>query len=182
MTSESSKASDTERVVVGVVRRPHGVRGEVVVEPLTEVAQRFDVGVELLVQGQAQGGLRIVGSRPQDGQVLLRFAGFEGRDAVEPLRGVLLEALVDRTLEAPEGRFWIHDLIGCRCVDETYGLLGVVEEVVEDGGGELLLVRGEGREIPIPFVLDLVPEVDTVAREIRTRLPEGLLELCGSAS
>lgn len=157
-----------------------------VVESTSEVAGRFEPGARLWAVGGVVAAprlLTVATSRPQGELFLLTFEGQQSRDGVEALRGVSLE--IDATTAAatpPPGRFWIHQLIGCRCEDEREGPLGEVVDVIEDGGGELLIVEGDGREIPIPFVAELVPTVDIDARRVVTRLPEGLLEACGSVS
>jgi ribosomal 30S subunit maturation factor RimM len=57
-----------------------------------------------------------------------------------------------------------------------------VAEVVEDGGGVMLIVEGEGRRIPVPFVKEFLRRVDVAAGTIDLDLPEGLLETCASTS
>lgn len=151
--------------------------------PQSEVPGRLARGARLLVAGPSGDlQLEVASSRDHGDGVLLSFVGREGRDAVDSLRGATLEVEVDSIPPAPEGRFWIHQLIGCRCEDEVLGPLGVVADVLEDGGGDLLEVVEGNRELLIPFVAALVPDVDIVARLVRTRLPEGFLEACGSAS
>ena len=96
-------------VEVGRVLRPHGVRGEAVVEPFSEVPERFSPGAELLaaVPGTPLGSrrsLKVESVRPHRGALLIGFAGVAGRDAVEALRGALLEVPREAVPEAPEGR------------------------------------------------------------------------------
>lgn len=188
MTSRSSKAIESpvrKRLTVGLVRRPHGVRGEVVVEPQSEVPGRLAPGRRLLIESSAAGApshVEVVSVRPQGPLLLIGLAGFETRDAAEVLRGALLEIEVESIPAPPPGRFWIHQLIGCACEDRALGPLGTIEDVISDGGGELLLVRDGHRELLVPFVTVLVPEVDVVSKRVVTTLPEGFLEACGSAS
>jgi 16S rRNA processing protein RimM len=161
------------------------VRGEVVVEPQSEVPGRLAPGRRLLIESSITGAPRdveVVSVRPQGRLLLMALAGFESRDAAEMLRGALLEVEVDSIPEPPPGRFWIHQLIGCACEDRALGPLGTIADVISDGGGELLLVRDERRELLVPFVTVLVPEVDIASQRVVTTLPEGFLEACGSAS
>jgi 16S rRNA processing protein RimM len=161
------------------------VRGEVVVEPQSEVPGRLAPGRRLLIESPTAGAPRhveIASVRPQGRLLLVALDGFDDRDAAEILRGASLEIEVDSVPEPPPGRFWIHQLIGCSCEDRLLGPLGTIDDVISDGGGELLVVRAGDREVLVPFVTALVPEVDVNSRRVVTTLPEGFLEACGSAS
>src|SRR6185295_3754471 len=98
------------------------------------------------------------------------------------LRGALLEVEASAVPPAPADEYYHFDLVGCRCEDRRAGELGEVVEVLEGGGGDLLRVVGDGRELLLPFVDAYLVEVDVAARRILWNLPEGLIEACGSAS
>ena len=70
-------------------------------------------------------------------------------------------------------------LVGCSCFDAHHGELGVVGEIIEDGGGILLQLEGS---LLVPFVEPFVAEVDVAGRRIDLHLPPGLVELCASRS
>lgn len=166
-----------ERVEVGRILRPHGVRGEVVVEPYSEVEERFECGASLWLGIRS---LTVATVRPHRGGLLIQFDGVEDRDAADELRGGVLEIARDAVPEAPEGTWYYFQLAGCRCRDRREGDLGEVVDVVEDGGGILLDVRAEGRRLLVPFVREFVREVDPEARRVELELPEGLVEACTS--
>lgn len=182
-------------VLVGEIRRPHGVRGEVVVESTTDVPGRFEPGNEfwLTRPGEGQrddgpedeteriGSVRIAAVRPFRELLLIRFQGLDDRDAVEPLRGARLEAEPAGTETLEEDTYFHYQLVGCRCRDHT-GDLGRVVDVVEDGGGVLLIVESERGRLPVPFVRAFVAEVDVERRRIELELPPGLIETCTSKS
>ncbi|HLE85349.1 MAG TPA: ribosome maturation factor RimM [Thermoanaerobaculia bacterium] len=193
MSSRSSKKTSArggasgDTVAVGRVLRPHGVRGEAVVEPFSDVPERFSPGAELLAASPgtplgSRRSLRIESARPHRGALLVQFGGVAGRDAVEELRGALLEVPREVVPEAPEDAWYHFDLVGCRCRDLRAGELGEVVEVVEDGGGVLLAVESPGRRLLVPFVREMVREVDTAGGRIELDLPEGLIEACASRS
>lgn len=167
------------RLVVGRIGRPHGVRGEVTVELRTDTPEeRFSPGAVLYPTGSAALPTRIqvAGHRWQGTRLVLRLAGVEDRTAAEALRGVLLEADVDVTAtDADE----YHDsaLIGLSVRDGS-GVLGEVAEVLHLPGQDVLAVRRpDDRELLVPFVRTLVPEVDLAAGVVVVDLPEGLTEL-----
>jgi 16S rRNA processing protein RimM len=172
-----------ETVTVGEIVRPHGVRGEVVVEVLSDVPSRFATGSELLLhEAHRYRRLRVRCSRPHRGRLLVHFEDCDDRDTAEGWRGASLEVERAQVPEAPAGSYYQFELLECRCRDETLGDLGRVVELLEDGGG-LLLQVGEGdRQLLIPFVEAFIRRIDTVAGEIDLRLPPGLVEACASTS
>lgn len=186
--SSTTDPGSPSTVIVGKIRRAHGVRGEVVVESLTDVPGRFERDSELWLTRGDDGGpvlrtLRVAASRPHREALLVRFEGLEDRDAAAELRDLYLEA---RPMEPPgeleEGTFLHYQLHGCRCRDRELGDLGTVVDLVEDGGGLLLIVEGERGLVPVPFVRAFLVEVDVEGKRIELDLPAGLLESCASGS
>jgi 16S rRNA processing protein RimM len=211
MSSTSSKTSDPrhrrtsaaaalpETVTVGRVLGPHGLRGEVVVEVLTDAPRRFDPGSSLVLVREGEPALALVvaarrahgaaagrqggagGARARRATALLRFAGVGDREGASALRGGWLE--IERSLvpPAPAGTYYRFELLGCRCSDGGEDL-GEVVEVVEDGGGLLLIVADGSREVPVPFVARFLRAVDVEHGRIELDLPPGLIEACASRS
>lgn len=188
MSSKSSKTDSArndlpETVTVGRVLRPHGVRGEVAVEVLSDVPGRFEPGSTLLAarEGEAPARLQVAAGRPHKGGVVVRFEGFDDRDRAEELRGMWLEVPRSEVPEPPPGTYYHWQLLGCRCRAGEEDL-GIVVELLEDGGGLLLVCEAEGRRVPVPFVERFLREVDVAAGRIELDLPPGLLEACASRS
>ncbi|HSS50218.1 MAG TPA: ribosome maturation factor RimM [Thermoanaerobaculia bacterium] len=179
-----------ETITVGRVLRPQGVRGEVVVEVLSDVPDRFAPGSRLL--GVREGkpaipaiSVEVAASRPHKSGAVVRFAGTEDRDQAEELRGLWLEIPRSQVPPAEPGTYYQYELVGCLC-RVSGEELGRVAEVVEDGGGLLLIIEGEsegeGRRIPVPFVREFLREVDVAGARIDLELPPGLVETCASRS
>ncbi|MBB5155520.1 ribosome maturation factor RimM [Saccharopolyspora phatthalungensis] len=174
--------SEPQILAVGRVVRPHGVRGELVVEVLTDSPElRFAPGSVLGVQRRGvvrAQNLTVTAARQHAGRLLVRAAGVEGREAAEELRGVLLTVRSD-VLE-PTGdpdEFHDHELIGLLVVQVSGAAVGAVQEVLHTPAGELLAVRtDDGREVLVPFVAEIVPEVDLAAGRLVVDPPEGLLD------
>lgn len=185
MSSRSSKTEALpERVEVARIRRPHGLRGEVIVEVSTDVPGRLAPGVALLValgDGGPASPVRVATTRPHAEGALLRLDGCDERGQAERLRGAALLIERRRVPQAPPGRWYHYELIGCRCRDRAAGDLGLLAALIEDGGGLLLEVRGEGRVLLIPFVEAFLRRVDVEGRQIELELPPGLVETCASA-
>jgi 16S rRNA processing protein RimM len=153
---------------VGRVARPHGLRGQVVVELSTNRAERVAPGARLRAP---TGELEVIRAVPHGGTAgrqrwLVAFRGIEGREQAEALRGAVLVAI---PIADPEA-LWVHELIGAEVVDPAGAPIGVVESVEFNPASDLLVLRG-GHLIPLHFVTHHGPGRLTVD------LPPGLLDL-----
>lgn len=187
--SSSSKTESPrelpETVVVGTVLRPHGVKGAVVVEVRSDVPGRLATGaeLELVTRDGRRRAVRVAGSSPHRGGLRVQLEGIGTRDEAESIRSADLEIPRAAIGTAPEGEYFHFELLGCRCVDRRAGELGVVERIVADGGGWLLVVvRPDGGRLPLPFAERFLLGVDAEAGRIDWDLPEGLIEACESRS
>lgn len=184
-TSADREVALPDTVVVGRVVRAHGLRGEVRVEVLSDVAERFAPGSELLLlrPGHKTGErVRVATYRPLPDGALLRFEGCDDRVRAEAIRGAALEVAREQVPPAPTDSYYYFELVGCACHDAEAGDLGTVVDVIEDGGGHLLRVETEGRTLLIPFVAAYIEALDVTGRRIDLRLPPGLVETCASES
>jgi 16S rRNA processing protein RimM len=130
------------------VVKPHGVRGEVVVDLVSNRPQRRLAAGSVLVCGA--GELEVVGARPHQGRWLVSFSGVDDRDAAERLRGATLSA---PALEGEEDALWVHELVGAEVVDTTGRSHGRVEAVEANPASDLLVLEGE-RLVPLVFVVE----------------------------
>lgn len=173
------------QLVVARIGRAHGIKGEVTVEVRTDEPElRLAPGSVLATDPSAAGPLTIERGRVHSGRLLLRFDGVRDRGAAEALRNTLLIAEVDPD-EQPEDpeEFYDHQLIDLDVVTRDGVSVGRVEEVAHPPGQDLLVVRREeGTEALIPFVTEIVPEVDLEAQRIVIDPPPGLLDERGPAS
>ncbi len=166
-------------VIVGRVVRPHGLAGEVVVDPATDVEERFEPGSTLRL-GPAGRRVEVAQSRPFGDRLLVRFEGMADRTAVEGLRGLELSVERGEVPRAPAGSFYHFELLDCVCHDAALGELGVVRALHEDGGGLLLEIALDQRRLLVPFVDEFVVRIDIAARRIDLDLPPGLVDVCVS--
>jgi len=168
------------RLVIGRVLRPHGVRGEVVVDIATDSPQqRFQAGTALATDPESAGPLHIEAVRPHQGRLLVTFTGYADRDQALQLRGVAL--CVDSADVEPLGdpdEFHDFELIGLTARDEHGQALGEVVQVRHGPGADLLVVRlTSGRDALVPFVSAIVPAVDVAAGQLVVTPPDGLFDL-----
>jgi 16S rRNA processing protein RimM len=166
------------QLVVGQIVRPHGIRGEVVVEVTTDdPAARFAAGSKL--DTGTGGALRIEAVRPHQGRLIIAFEGVLDRTSAEELRGVRL-CVDSEDLAEPEDPDEFHDfqLVGLSVVDVEGNRLGEVVRIEHGPAADLLVVRlTEGRDALVPFVRAIVPTVDVAGGRIVLTPPPGLLEL-----
>lgn len=168
------------QLVVGRVGRAHGIRGDVSVDVRTDDPdRRFAPGVVLETDPPERGPLTVAGARWHSGRLLVHFEAVADRTAAEALRGILL--VVDSAscppVDEPD-EWWDHDLEGLAVVGTDGTSLGEVAEILHPPGGDLLVVRRlDGTEALVPFVSEIVPEVDVAAGRVVVDPPEGLFDL-----
>jgi 16S rRNA processing protein RimM len=167
-------------LIVGQVIRPHGVRGEVVVDIRTDSPdERFQVGSVLETDPVTAGPLTVEQVRPHLGRLLVTFEGVADRDVADRLRGVLLCVDSDDVPELTDpDEFHDHELIGLRAVSPEGAQLGEVVRIDHAPASDLLVLRlSDGRTALVPFVRAIVPEVDVTGGRVVLTPPEGLLDL-----
>ena len=188
MSSRSSTPDQARplpnRVGIGRILGPHGLRGAVVIRADSDNPHRFEADREIfaVLPDGSERLLKILGAKPHQKNLLVQVEGVEQREEAAELRGAELEVDREEVPPAPDGTYYFFELVGCRCRDRLEGDLGTVDEILEDGGGFLLVVRDGERKLPIPFVEAFLERVDVAKGEIDLNLPPGLVETCASMS
>jgi 16S rRNA processing protein RimM len=167
-------------LTVGQIVRPHGTRGEVIVDVRTdEPESRFAVGSTLATENGGPPSLTVEAVRPHQGRLLVVFDGVYDRDLAEGLRGVRL-CVDSAKVPAPEDpdEFHDHQLVGLRAVTPAGEFVGEVASIDHAPASDLLVLRRpDGRSALVPFVKAIVPEVDLAAGRVVVDPPPGLFEL-----
>ena len=168
-------------ILVGVLARTQGNRGEVIVNLETDFPEeRFREGAQLMTR-RADGTpatLEVASMRMHQGRPVIKFAGVESMDDAERLAGCELRIDEDETEPLPAGQYYHRDLIGCTVVTEGGEQVGTVSAVEGDRGAARLVVKGRRGEVLIPLA-ETICAIDIPQRRITVRPPEGLLELNG---
>jgi 16S rRNA processing protein RimM len=168
-----------EMALVGWIAKPHGLRGDVVVNPQTDfVEERFAVGATLWTRSdRGKEALTIASARVQNGRPIVGFDGFTRVEDVERLAGLELRVPENELQPLAEHTYYQHQLVGC-AVETTSGeRVGSVARIDGGLGGSLLVVNGDRGEILVPLTQAICLEVDVGAKRIRIDPPEGLLDL-----
>ena len=163
-TSRSTSDAD-DALVVGQIHGPHGVRGDVRVEPRSDVASRFAKGAVL--QCDDVGPLTIASVRGEPSSRIIHFAGYDTHEAASTLRGKFLRVARSESRRATKGAYLWADLVGSAVVDEDGGPLGTVRDLLRAGTHDVLVVVDDaGRESLHPMIDTVVLAVDPEARRI----------------
>ena len=169
-----------EYVSLAKIFKPRGNRGEVAARDLCDDPERFADGavVSLLHASGLREEKTIENAWYHQGRLILKFAGVETITDAENLRGCEVQIPYEDLGPPPGGEHYDIDLIGCEVIAAGAGrVIGIVEELLESGGQPLLEVRNGEREVLIPYTPEICLEVDTEAKRITVRLPDGLEEL-----
>lgn len=174
--------TDTPRhVVVGRLRKPHGLKGEVSVFPLSDTpdvvfAPGRDVWVLDLSGTTLAGPLRVSQSRGYHREWLLKFKGIAERDQLERWRGLFLGAPQETLVPPADDEVYLHELVGFAVRSVAGEPLGLVSNLYEFPQGLTLEVQGPKREFLLPYRKQFVVEVDRPGRRLVIDPPDGLLD------
>lgn len=187
MPANEAAASREALAVVGRIARAHGNRGQVVIDPETDLLEhRFRDGAVLYanVDGDARP-LRIVAVRFQAGRPIVRLGGVDTMNQAEALAGVELRAPAAELPILPPDSYYHHQLVGCAVRTTAGAPVGTVTAVQRAAGAHRLLVRPDGArhgcagadEIDVPLAESICVQVDPERGSIVIDPPNGLLEL-----
>ncbi|MGH9711939.1 MAG: ribosome maturation factor RimM [Candidatus Acidiferrales bacterium] len=181
-TQDLQRAPAAKRVTVARILRPHGRRGEVAAEILTDFPQRLKkLKAAAIWDGRADP--RIVAirscwiSQSRGGQAIFHFEGSDSITSAEKLVGLEVQIPFGERMALPTGSYYVSDLVGCEVCEKTGEALGRVSEVQFTGGTPLLVVGSPRGELLIPLAQEICVHVDTATRRIEVVLPEGLRDL-----
>jgi 16S rRNA processing protein RimM len=179
VSDEPDAIKPDDLIAIARIARPHGIRGEVVADILTDFPDRFATLEEIILMrvGQVLESLKLEHHWFHKGRIVLKFAGYDEVNKAEELRGASLVISRDKLVELAEDEYYVFDLEGCEVFTIAEERLGTVVKVNDYGAAPLLVVSGENKEYLIPLTHDICPEVDTDNKKIVVNPPEGLLDL-----
>jgi 16S rRNA processing protein RimM len=161
-------------LVVGFLRRAHGLRGEMIMDLHTDFPERLQNGRMLFV-GEERKPMTLSGSRPHARGMLVKFKGIETPEQAGELRNQWVYVPAADVPDLPEGKIYQHELFGYAVVDDQGNTLGELVEILETGANNVYVVRdAAGKEILLPAIPSVVLEIDSERRVMRVHLLEGL--------
>lgn len=176
----SGKSASVEWVTVALVVKTQGRYGEVAAELHTGVPDRFREGMQLwaLLKDGSRREVSIETFWPHKTWLVLKFGGVETITDAEALKGAELQVPRSERAALEPGWTYLSDLIGCTVLDHGREIGPIAD--VEFGAGEapLLVVKGAGNlPYEIPFAEAYLESVDVAAKQVRMKLPDGLLDV-----
>ena len=160
------------QIVVGKAIKPTGVHGELQVEIMSDVPDRFSVGMAVLLDGAERQIQRA--SAVHKGRINLKLEGISDRDQAEGFRDKLLTIPMEAAPELPEGTFYHYQIIDMEVLTPGGDRIGSIVDVLPVGDNDVYVVRGDGGEVLVPGLEDVVLEVDTEKKRMIVVLPDGL--------
>ena len=173
--SGSPNVGGPEFLVIGKLRKPHGLRGEILMSVWTDFPERITPGVELLV-GRDYQPLVVRSVRWHRQDMLIAFEGYQDRERAGELRNQLLYVRAADRPALEEGEYYLHQLLGLQVISDDGRHLGQVVRIIETGANDVFVVQAsDGREILLPDIESVVLGIDITRGEISVHLLPGLL-------
>jgi 16S rRNA processing protein RimM len=170
--SRSRENASQGYVAVGRILGPWGLQGDLKVEPLTDFPERFALGCSLYIEGFAYA---IERCRWQKGKVYIKLSGIDSATAAEALRQRFLEVPEEDLKPLSEGEYYQFQIVGLEVRTTEGQALGKVTQILSTGSNDVFVVHGEGGELLIPALDDVIKAVDLDGGWIEVELVEGLL-------
>ena len=169
-----SPSGEPVYLTVGFLRRPHGLRGEIMMDLHTDFPERMKSGRKLFV-GEEHQPMTLTSVRPHQSGLLVKFKGVETPEDAGLHRNQWVYVKKSDVPSLPDGQIYQHELIGFQVVDENDNPLGELAEIIETGANDVYIVRDDsGREILLPAIPSVILDLNPARRFMRVHLLEGL--------
>lgn len=163
-------------LVIGKLRRPHGLRGELLMEVITDFPERIQPGV-IVYAGDAHQPLRVQKRRLHNDGLLIAFEGVMDSEKIQELRNCLVYVRIDDRPNLPQGDYYHHQILGLNVVDENGAPLGRVVEILETGANDVLVIAQEEKNgnFLLPYIDSVVRSIDLIGGRITVHLLPGIV-------
>lgn len=166
------------RVTIGQISRVRGVKGEIVVVPLTDYPERFLKLQRVVVSTKEKDrDFLVERARIFKEKVLLKLKQIDSPEEAKKLVGGFIEIEKEDVVELPEGSYFIFDLIGLEVITTKGEKIGKVKEVISLPANDIYLVEGDKKSYDIPAIKEVIKKIDLEKREMIIEPTEGLLDL-----
>lgn len=164
---------------VGKIVNTHGIKGEVKVIRITDFDERFSVGQKLIWTESNHSSLlelTVSGHRKHKNFDMLLFEEINGLNEAEKLKGGMLKVTEEDLTELEEGEYYYHEIIGSNVYTQDGEELGKIKEILSPGANDVWVIQRNGKkDLLIPYIEEIVKEIDIDKKEIRIDPMEGLL-------
>ena len=167
------------RLKVGKIVNTHSLKGEIKVISSTDFEEeRFKKGSKLLITRGNQLIREVVvqSYRNHKNFLLVKFEGIDSVEEAEKLKNLQIKIDSDEVGELEENEFYFHEIIGCQVFDENDRNLGEIIDILTPGANDVWVIKGEeGKEILIPYIEDVVKQIDITNKKVNIEVMEGLI-------
>ena len=163
---------------IGVITKPHGLKGEVKVFPTTDDARRFKKLKKCIIRTK-KGDIEAEKKSCKffKNLVILSFVGYDDINEVEAFRNCDIYVSREDAVPLEEGEYYISDVIGSDVYEDNGSHLGMVNDVLQTGANDVFIVAMEnGKELLVPVINDCVIEIDTENKKVIVKLMKGKLD------
>lgn len=158
---------------IGFLRRPHGLKGEIIMDLHTDFPERMKKGRKVYV-GEDHRVMTLTNVRPHQNGLLVKFDDIDTPEDAGLFRNQWVFVRT-KDVPLPEGQHYKHELLGLKVVDEENNPLGELVEILETGANDVYVVRDDsGKDILLPNIPSVILDLDIGARTMRVHLLEGL--------
>lgn len=166
------------RYAIGTVVKAFGIRGDVVISPLTNDVQRFKKLKRVFIGKDEATAIETIVTHTVVEQrgVRIRLAVAQERTRAEKLVGNILFVDEHDAVQPPAGSYFVHDVIGLCVLDDEGALLGTITDVLKLPANDIYVVDMNGKELLLPAVKEFIKEIDLQAKTMRVKLIEGMTE------
>ena len=165
-------------LAVGTLRRSHGIRGDIVLDVLTDFPERLEPGT-LIYVGDKKQPLKITRRRPHNEGLILGLEGISNSEQAAKYSAKTSYVPAENRPALPEGEYYHHQILGLKVVDENGVDLGILTEIIETGANDVYVVTKEDRvvrDVLIPALKHVLLDVNLETRIMKVHLLPGLLE------
>ena len=168
----SPKPGEPVYLVIGRLRKPHGVMGEILMDVLTEFPERFDPQQTVYI-GNEHRKMVVVGRRWHQDSLLIHLEGVNDCDQAGHFRNTLVYGTTSTSPKLPEGEYYQHELVGLTVLDESGETLGELTEILTTGSNDVYVVHTPaGGEILLPALKSVILTIDLSAKRMIVKPPE----------
>jgi 16S rRNA processing protein RimM len=163
-------------LAVGLLRKPHGLRGDLLLEIFTDFPERIRPGTTIFA-GEKHQPLKITRRRPHNDGLILGFEGIDSSEEAAKFRATTVYVPAADRPALPEGEYYHHEVIGLTVIDELGKELGQLSEIIVTGANDVYVIkRAEGSDILLPALKEVILGVDLTAKTMRVHLLPGLVD------
>lgn len=170
-----SPTGESLYLAIGFIRRPHGVRGELIMDLHTDFPERIKPGRKVFI-GEKYQPVTFDTVRSHNESLLISLRGYETLESIGRFRNQWVYIKAKDAPALPEGQYYKYELLDLIVKDDAGNLLGKLSEILETGANDVYIVKDEsGKEILLPAIPSVILKIDMQAKEITVHLIDGLL-------